>query len=254
MSSVSRRDWIIGALGSAATLSGAGPSLLQAQTPTTLKVIVFPTIANLSLFSAQKMGSFTKRGLNVQVQNTPNSEVLRTGLAKGEYQIAHAAVDNAVDMADVGKSDIAIVMGGDGGLNDLIVQQDITSYEDLRGKTVIVDAPDTAYALLLYKILETKGLKRGDYIVKAVGGSLRRYEVMVQDKSNSATMLNPPFSVRAVKDGLKSLGSSVDVTGPYQASGIFVLREWGKANADPLTKYIQSLVEGLAQVGTGSCK
>ncbi len=136
-------------------------------------------------------------------------------------------------------------MGGDGELNELIVQKEIGSYEDLRGKTVIVDAPDTAYALLLYKTLEVKGLKRGDYTVKAVGGSLRRYEVMVQDNSHAAAMLNPPFSVRAKQDGLKSLGSSVNVTGPYQASGIFVLRDWGRANSDPLVKYLQALIEGL---------
>jgi ABC-type nitrate/sulfonate/bicarbonate transport system substrate-binding protein len=48
----------------------------------------------------------------------------------------------------------------------LIVQRDIKSYDDLRGKTVVVDAPDTAYALLLYKMLEIKGLKKGDYVVK----------------------------------------------------------------------------------------
>ena len=94
-------------------------------------------------------------------------------------------------------------------------------------------------------MLEIKGLKKGDYVVKPVGGSFRRYEVMVQDKNNAASMLNPPFSIRAVKDGLKSLGYSVDVTGPYQAGGAFVLPTWGKANADTVIKYIQANVEGL---------
>jgi ABC-type nitrate/sulfonate/bicarbonate transport system substrate-binding protein len=94
-------------------------------------------------------------------------------------------------------------------------------------------------------MLEIKGLKKGDYVVKSVGGSLRRYELMVQDKNNAAAMLNPPFSIRAFKGGLKSLGSSVDVTGPYQAGGAFVLREWGSANADTLLKYIHANVEGL---------
>jgi ABC-type nitrate/sulfonate/bicarbonate transport system substrate-binding protein len=145
----------------------------------------------------------------------------------------------------VGKVDIAIIMGGDGGLNDLIVQQDIKAYDDIRGKTVLVDAPDTAYALLLYKMLEIKDLKKNDYVVKPVGGSLRRYELMVQDKNNAATMLNPPFSIRALDNGLKSLGSSVDVTGRYQAGGAFVLRAWGQANSDALIKYIQANIEGL---------
>jgi ABC-type nitrate/sulfonate/bicarbonate transport system substrate-binding protein len=44
---------------------------------------------------------------------------------------------------------------------------------------------------------------------------------------------------------LKSLGWSVEVTGPYQAGGIFVLRDWGKANFDPLVRYLQALIEGM---------
>jgi ABC-type nitrate/sulfonate/bicarbonate transport system substrate-binding protein len=242
MSRIFRRGLVLGLLGCASACAYA-PDLAEAQT--SLKVIVFPTLSNLSLFAAQKQDFFSKHGLAVEIQNTPNSEVLRTGLAKGDYNIAHAAVDNAVDMADVGKVDIAVIMGGDGGLNDLIVQQDIKSYADIRGKTVLVDAPDTAYALLLYKMLEIKDLKKNDYVVKPVGGSLRRYELMVQDKNNAATMLNPPFSIRALDNGLKSLGSSVDVTGRYQAGGAFVLRAWGQANSDALIKYIQANIEGL---------
>ena len=242
MSRICRRRMVLGSI-ALATAGGYVTDIAEAQTP--LKVIVFPSFSNLGLFGAQKQGYFSKRGLAVEIQNTPDSEVLRKGLAKGDYHIAHAAVDNAVDMADVGKVDIAIIMGGDGGLNELIVQRDIKSYDDLRGKTVIVDAPDTAYALLLYKMLELKGLKKGDYVVKPVGGSLRRYELMVQDQNNAAAMINPPFSIRALMGGLKSLGSSVDVTGPYQAGGVFVLRGWGSANADTLFKYIQANVEGL---------
>ena len=36
------------------------------------------------------------------------------------------------------------------------------AYEDLRGKTVLVDAPNTAYALQLYKMLELNGVKSVD--------------------------------------------------------------------------------------------
>ena len=103
MTEVSWRKSMRDSVAMAAVLAARFPGRLQAQgqPQATLKVIVFPSIANLGLISAQKQGAFSKRGLNVQVQNTPNSEVLRTGLAKGDYHIAHAAVDNAVDMVDV---------------------------------------------------------------------------------------------------------------------------------------------------------
>ena len=85
--------------------------------------------------------------------------MLRNGLAKGDHQIAHAAVDNAVAMVELAKADVAIVTGGDNGFNHIFVQPEINAYADLRGKTVVVDAPNTAFALLLYKALKDSGLK-----------------------------------------------------------------------------------------------
>ena len=58
-------------------------------------------------------------------------------------------------------------------------------------------------------------------------------------------MLNPPFSIRAEKAGLKSLGTAVKAIGPYQATGGFVMRAWGKANEDTLVKYLQAYIEGV---------
>ncbi len=58
-------------------------------------------------------------------------------------------------------------MGGNSGLNSLFVQPEIKSYEQLRGTTMAVDAPNTAFALLLYKMLDVKGIKRSDYKVAA---------------------------------------------------------------------------------------
>src|SRR5258708_3321266 len=84
-----------------------GPALAQ----TSLKVMVFPSLANLPIYVADRKGFYTERGLAVEVLHTPNSDVLRNGLAKGEHQIVHAAVDNAVAMAEVAKVDIVVFLG-----------------------------------------------------------------------------------------------------------------------------------------------
>ena len=116
--------------------------------------------------------------------------------AAGKYQIVHSAIDNAVYNIEVGKLDNVVLSGGDQGMNEFFVQGDVKSFADLRGRILVVDATNTAYAFLLYEILRQNGLKRGtDYEVKAVGASFRRYEAVVQDKSLKAAMLNPPFSL-----------------------------------------------------------
>src|SRR5690349_1839803 len=169
-----------GALVGVAALAAVTMASGVASAQTELKVMLFPSFTNLPLFAAQSQGYFAKRGLKVDILNTPNSEVLREGLAKGDHQIVQAGVDNAVAMAEVAKLDIAIFQGGDSGLNALYTQPEITSYEDLRGKTVIVDAPDTAFALLLYKMLDVKGIKKGTYEVKPVGGTPQRLAFMLK--------------------------------------------------------------------------
>jgi ABC-type nitrate/sulfonate/bicarbonate transport system substrate-binding protein len=68
---------------------------------------------------------------------------------------------------------------------------------------------------------------------------------MTQDKTFKAAILNPPFSLRAQKAGLKSLGSAVKILGPYQATAGIVRRDWAKANADTLVRYLQAYIEGL---------
>ena len=56
---------------------------------------------------------------------------------------------------------------------------------------------------------------------------------------------NPPFSLQALHGGLKDFGSAVSVIGPYQSDGGWVLRSWGQANGDVLTRYIQANIEGI---------
>jgi ABC-type nitrate/sulfonate/bicarbonate transport system substrate-binding protein len=235
------RTIMIGALAAAAMWGAA--DLAQAQTK--LKVMVFPGLSNFSIFAAEHKNLFAKHGLAIELINTPNSDALRNGLAKGEFQIAHAGVDNAVAMVELAKADVVIVTGGDNGFNRIFVQPEINSYADLRGKTVVVDAPNTAFGLLLYKVLKDNGLNKGDYTVKPVGGTPARLEAMTKDKANAAAgILSPPFSFRAASAGLKDMGAAAKAIGAYQSDGAFVMRDWGNANSDTLVRYIQAYIEG----------
>ncbi len=224
-------------------VAGRGHSV-AAQGLTTLKVNVFPGLTNLSIFAAQHKGYFAGQGLAIEILNTPNSTVQREGLAKGDHQLAHSASDNAVAMVEMSKWDVILAMGGDNGLNRIIVQPEINSLADLRGKTVVVDAPNTAFALLLYKALKNAGLNKGDYAVKPVGGTLARIKAMTEDKSNAAGAMNPPSSFNATERGLKDMGPAAKAVGTYQSDSLLVMREWAKANNDTLVRYIKAYVQG----------
>jgi len=212
-----------------------------AQTPVRTKV--FPGAQALPLIAGVQQGIFEKHGIKLELLFTASSQELRDGLASGDFQVAHSAVDNAVAMVEMAKHDVVIVTGGDSSMNEFFVQPEIGSFQDLKGKTVIVDAVNTAYALQAKKILRLNGLQDSDYTLKPVGGTLFRYRAMREDKANAASMLNPPFSIDAPGAGLKSLGRAVDLVGPYQATGAFVLRKWASSNADLLERYLAAHIE-----------
>lgn len=209
-----------------------------------VRAIVFPGVQNLPSFAAEEQGFFAKRGLAVETHYTQSSTQQRDGLAIGVYDIAHSAVDNAIAMVEAAGKDVVIVAGLDRGFNKLVVQPRIHSYEDLRGKTLAVDAPDTAFALIAYEMLKRRGLNHGDYHVKSVGATRFRLEAL-KDESVDFSLLNLPFNLFAQRHGLVVLDNPTQVIGDYQSAGAFVQRSWGMQNRDVLVAYLTAYIEGL---------
>jgi ABC-type nitrate/sulfonate/bicarbonate transport system substrate-binding protein len=234
----------VSALSLLVSCSATAPIIVPANTPETLRVNVFRGGSNIPIYMALEKGYFSRRGITVNLQFTPNSSQQRSGLAAGKFDIAHAAVDNAVAMIEVAKVDVVIVSGGDGGMNELLVRQDINKPADIRGRTYVVDAPNTAYALIGRKMFKNAGLIDGrDYKLDPIGGSEIRSKGL-DTPAGAATMLNPPWNFVARDRGAKSLGRTIDLYGPYQASGAFVLRSWAKSNEQVLERYLAAFIEG----------
>jgi ABC-type nitrate/sulfonate/bicarbonate transport system substrate-binding protein len=215
----------------------------------TVRVNSFPNAKALPLHAGVARGIFAKHGLALQLSFTENSTKQREGLAAGEFDIVHSAVDNAVAMVEAAGKDVVIVTGGDSGMNEFFVQAYVGSFADLRGRKLVVDAPNTAYAIQAKKILLKHGLKDGtDYTVVPVGRGELRLKAMAENRDYAAAVLNLPFTIQAEQLGMKSLGNTVDILGPYQANGAFALRAWVESNGPLLERYIAAYVESLRWV------
>ena len=163
----------------AAALVQAGPG--SAADPTPLKINSFPNAKALPLQVGIGKGFFAKRGLKAELELTESSKAQRDGLTAGKFQIAQSAIDNAVAMIEGAKQDVVILSGGDSGMNEFFVQPGIASFEALRGHVILVDAPDTAYALQVKKLLLQHGVQPGDYTIKPAGAGVYRFKGMMED-------------------------------------------------------------------------
>lgn len=208
-------------------------------------VSTFPNAKALPLWAGVEHKLFAEHGLDLALHETGSSKEQRSCLAAGEVQIVQAAVDNALAMIRSGH-DVIIFMGGEGGMNDFIVSASIRSFSDLEGRTLAVDSPDTAYALLARKVLAERGLELGrNYQLRTVGNGAKRLRALKEDPTLAGAILNPPFTAEALLAGMRSLGSLDDLVGPYQAGGAFALRAWAHDNAGIVERYIAGYLDAL---------
>lgn len=247
---MARRTRVAALLGSLFSLTAAVMLARPAHAAdlVTLRINAFPNAKALPLHAGIANGIFARRGFKIELELTEGSRPQREGLASGKTHVAHSAVDNALAMIEVAKQDVVIVSGSDSGMNEFFVQGDINGFADLRGRTFVVDAPDTAYALQLKKILARHGLKEGDYKLNPVGAGPFRFKALMEDKSNAGGILNLPFTVQAEAAGMKSLGRTIDMLGAYQGAGAFAMRGWAEQNRETLERYLAAYIECIRWV------
>src|SRR3981081_3752286 len=177
--------------------------------PATVRVNSFPNAKALPLHAGVARGIFAKHGLALQLSFTENSTKQREGLAAGEFDIVHSAVDNAVAMVEAAKKEVVIVTGGDNGIDNVLARGSVRAFADLRGRKLVVDAPNAAYAIQAKKILLKHGLKDGtDYTVVPVGRGELRLKAMAENRDYAAAILNTTFTIHAEQLGMKSLGNT----------------------------------------------
>lgn len=243
--SVNARRATAGWLSALLVLAACAAPLARSNDLQTIRLICLPTVP-LPVVIGTRNGIFAKYGIAVQATKAADAAALRSALADGSADVAHSAVENAVNMADTSQADIVIVIGGESSTSELIVQPEIKSVKDLRGHIIITDGPDTAYTLTLKQILLRNGLQPDkDCEFKVVGLAPQRLAAMTKTKQYAATIEKPPTSVLAQRAGLVSLGLTQTLLGTAASQGIggFVRRDWAREHSEVLERYLAAFIE-----------
>jgi ABC-type nitrate/sulfonate/bicarbonate transport system substrate-binding protein len=199
------------------------------------------------LIVARAKGIFAAAGLEVDVMVTPNSTEQMRGLSLGSWQIVSTAFDNVLGWSGrEGAEIVSIAQVAQGITLPVYVRPEIKSWEELRGKPLAVDAVDTAYALVLRRILLAHGLEmeRGDYTLLPKGATGHRLESMNQGES-FAGVLNPPWDAKADAAGMKRFADQREILPNYPGGVFAVNRKWANDNRAILIKYLAAWDQGL---------
>lgn len=191
---------------------------------------------------ARAQGLFAAEGLEVETILTPNSTEQMRGVSQGKYEMVSTAFDNVLAWSGrEGAEIVAVAQISDKTVLPVFVRPEIKTWSDLKGKKLAADAVDTAFALVLRRVLLANGLDmtKGDYELVALGATGARLESMVKGET-FAGVLNPPFDIKAIDAGMRKIGDSKEVLPDYPNTIFAVTREWGQKNRDTVLAFLRA--------------
>ncbi len=231
-----------------AILVGLAPAAVAAKP---LELIVFYGGANWPVWVGMDKGYFASHGVEIHLTPTPGSVYLVQNLVAGKFDMGFMTFDNVVAY-DEGQgeakldrpADFVAVLGGLRGGVRLLVNPEIRSFADLRGKSLAVDAPSTGFSLVLRKMLQRGGLAESDYRFENFGGTGERAEALMQGKT-VGTIVTSPIDLLPRAKGFRVLADSASAIGPYQATLFIARRSWAQAHEAELVAFIRGYLKAL---------
>jgi ABC-type nitrate/sulfonate/bicarbonate transport system substrate-binding protein len=201
-------------------------------------VTYFPMIA------AQHQGFYSRQGLELQLilmRATITTSALLTG------DLDFSTTFNRDLGAALSGMPIRLVMSlATAPSHVFVVRPEIRTMEQLRGKTLGVDGPKQIIEVLISKGLEKHGLAlHRDVKILSMGGagSGDRFAALVAGRIDG-TLLTPPHSTRAVKQGFQALFVGSDIS-KMSTAGLSTTTTKMQKEPGTISRTIKATLEGM---------
>ena len=129
-------------------------------------------------------------------------------------------------------------MGGDGGFLTIVAAPAVKRFDDLKGKTLSVDAMTTGFAFVARELVASNALAETDVNFVRAGGTANRYRELMAGK-HDATLLRTPFELLAQNRGFNVLAKA-DALGAYQGTVGAARRSWAREHDAALVGFIRA--------------
>lgn len=219
---------------------------------TTLRIGYFSASAVLA---AASDGIFAAHGLAVEAEPVTSSAAQFRSLVDGAYDLVLTSPDNVAAYRfgthnPLGEQlDVRIVRAVDGGLGlALLAAPGLDTPEQLRGRSLGVDVPESGFAFWLYDFLAGHGLTRDvDYEVVPLGATPRR-AVALREGRCAATLLYGGLTIAARANGNELLGRLAQHVRPYLGTVLAASTSWLDTHTDVATRCCAAFAEGVDRV------
>lgn len=212
---------------------------------------------SLPMMVAEQKGFYAESDVEVVFDQVKSSTQQFEYLSDGRYDVVQTSPDNTANYRLNEHNPINTQVDAQGFLGldygmklILVARPEIDSIEDLRGQTISVDAPESGFAYVVYRILASHGLEKDrDYDIVSHGGVYDRYIALVEnDEPFAATLMSGGFETRAANQGFTLLDSVLDIADPYLGVWAAARRGWLKANRELVVDFVRAYLTATSWV------
>jgi len=197
----------------------------------------------LAMLAAQAPGA-----TGIRASRTTSSDVQFAALAAGESDVVVTAMDNVIGWnRRPGPKDFRVVAQVERTTSlALFAAPGRSKMTDLRGASLLVDAPDNGFVIALRAMLREAGIDEQGCRFVPAGGVMERYAALLAG-GGDATLLGPPFTNQAAEAGLTQIASVQETWPAFPGQGI-VMRK-ACAARERVGAWLRELDQARRQLG-----
>jgi NitT/TauT family transport system substrate-binding protein len=197
------------------------------------------------LYVAQDLGFFQQHGIDAQIAVVPPSNAV-TALQSGDLDFA-TTVGSTIRAALRGLPVRVVLIASNHPDFMILGQKNVTSLDQLKGKAVGVDAPQTTSNVMLLDLLKRKGFKPTEYQTLTATNDQARMALLTSG-SVVATVVEASTGVKFEKDYPVLANVSDFAEEPF--AGLGASQSAIKSKHDFLLPGLQATLEGVAAMRT----
>lgn len=199
-----------------------------------------PSAGDWLTYIAERQGFFQAEGLHVNVFYAGSPVSVSQEVATNAANLGNNGVDSWI-VAVAHQLPVKLI-GSMFAVNtfDLVVTSNIKTWDDLKGKTVMLGTKQDVTAIVLSQLAAPHGLRLDDFSIAIGGNSTARYAALVSGNAQGA-ILTQPFDTLAESKGMRILATAVDSMKLWTSSGIGVNAAWAASHRDVVVKYMRAL-------------
>jgi ABC-type nitrate/sulfonate/bicarbonate transport system substrate-binding protein len=231
---------IAAALGTWTGAASAQDTLRFGKIPSTVR-----NVGSLYLSIAERKGFFARERIAIQsVMIEGGTDRMVAALDAGTIDITHSSTPYLISAVLAGSDAVGIAGEVGNPVYTLIVRPEITSYADLKGKTIGLSIGADTISITTRKLLAKHGLRDGDYQTKELVGTPVRFECLKRGEC-AGVPLGQPNDITAVREGFRRLGDSTEAVGAFQFQVIAARRAFATANKDKVVRFVRAIADSF---------